>query len=234
MFFTLTKVAQFLILPPSGLMILMAIGFLMVGKKRILGTLCVASGFFLLYGMCISPVSNAMIEPLESRYAPLVDMKNIDAQAIVVLGGGVRDASVPGLGPEPAAYSLERLVYGVALYRKLKIPLLIVGGSGDPARPELREAEAMARTAVGIGVPVNDIQVEDAARNTLESAKAVKRLLKNSRIVLVTTARGEAQRFIAEGRAQAEKMKAEMLEQTDLTEDQRGMSSVIRQDGAVR
>jgi uncharacterized SAM-binding protein YcdF (DUF218 family) len=76
----------------------------------------------------------------------------------------------------------------VVLYRKLRIPLLFVGGCGDPGRPALREAEAMARTAISIGVPAKDIQVENSARNTLESAKAVKRLLKNSRVVLVTSA----------------------------------------------
>jgi uncharacterized SAM-binding protein YcdF (DUF218 family) len=188
MFFTLTRIVQALILPPSGLLILMAIGFLIVGKKRILGFLCIASGFLLLYGMCTSPVSDALIQPLESMYAPLVVTKDIDAQAIVVLSGGAREASVPGLEPEPGESSLERLVHGVVLYRKLRIPLLFVGGSGDPGRPALQEAEAMARTAISIGIPAKDIQVESSARNTFESAKAVKRLLKNSRVILVTSA----------------------------------------------
>ncbi len=188
MFFTLTRIVQALILPPSGLLILMAIGFLIVGKKRVLGMLCIASGFLLLYGLCISPVSNAIIQPLESLYAPFVDTKNIDVQSIVVLSGGARDAAVPGLEPEPDDDSLERLVYSVALYRELRIPLLFVGGSGDPGRPDLLEAEAMARTAISIGVPAKDIVVESTARNTLESAKAVKRLVKGRRIILVTSA----------------------------------------------
>jgi len=188
MFFTLSRVIQSLILPPSGLLIIMAIGFLIVGKKRIIGILCIASSFLLLYGLCISPVSNAIIQPLESMYVPFVDSKNIDVNAIVVLSGGARDVAVPGLSPEPDTFSLERLVYGVALYRKLRIPLLLVGGSGDPGRPDLLEAEAMARTAISIGVPPKDIVVESNARNTLESAKAVKRLLRSGRIILVTSA----------------------------------------------
>ena len=188
MFFTLTRIIQSLILPPSGLLILMAIGFLIVGKKRILGSICIASGFFLLYGMCISPVSDAIIQPLENLYAPLVDAKNIGAQTIVVLSGGVRDASVPGLGPEPDDVSLERLIHGVVLYRKLRIPLMFVGGSGDPGRPDLKEADAMAHNAIGLGVPAQDIHIENSARNTLESAKAMKRLLKGNRIILVTSA----------------------------------------------
>jgi uncharacterized SAM-binding protein YcdF (DUF218 family) len=188
MFFTLARIAQSLILPPSGPLILMAVGFLIVGKKRILGILCVASGFFLLYGLCINPVSNALIRPLESMYPPFVNMKNIDAQTIVVLSGGVRDVSVPGLDPEPGSFSLERLVHGVALYRKLRIPLMFVGGSGDPGRPGLKEADAMAQTSISLGVPAQDIRVESSARNTLESAKEVKRLLTSTRIILVTSA----------------------------------------------
>ncbi len=132
MFFTLARITQSLILPPSGLLILMAIGFLIVGKKRILGVLCIASGFILLYGVCIDPVSTALIKPLESAYPPLRDTEKIDAKAIVVLGGGVRDVSWLGLEAQPGFYSLERMVKGVELYKKTHIPLMFVGGSGAP------------------------------------------------------------------------------------------------------
>lgn len=188
MFFTLEKITQFLILPPSGLLILMAIGFLIVGKKRILGVLCIASGFILLYGMCINPVSDALIKPLESAYPPLRDTEKINARAIVVLGGGVRDVSWLGLGAQPGFYSLERMVKGVELYWKTHIPLMFVGGSGDPARPDLKEATAMAHTAMSLGVPGRDIRIENNAKNTLESAKALKRVLNGDRIILVTSA----------------------------------------------
>jgi uncharacterized SAM-binding protein YcdF (DUF218 family) len=188
MSYTILRIAQSLILPPSGLLILMAVGFLIVEKRRILGFLCIASGFFLLYALCLGPVSDALIRPLENMYPPLTDTGNIHARAIVVLSGGVRDPSLPGLEPEPADASLERLVQGVVLYRKLRIPLVFVGGSGDPARPELKEADAMAHTALGLGVPARFIHVENSARNTLESARALKRLLESSRVILVTSA----------------------------------------------
>jgi uncharacterized SAM-binding protein YcdF (DUF218 family) len=50
------------------------------------------------------------------------------------------------------------------------------------------EAEAMARAATELGVPRRDIIVEGTARNTQESARAVKRVLKSKRIFLVTSA----------------------------------------------
>jgi uncharacterized SAM-binding protein YcdF (DUF218 family) len=65
---------------------------------------------------------------------------------------------------------------------------MFVGGSGDPSKPGLKEADAMARTSISIGVPAQDIRVENSARNTLESAKQVKRLLAGGRIILVTSA----------------------------------------------
>jgi uncharacterized SAM-binding protein YcdF (DUF218 family) len=100
----------------------------------------------------------------------------------------VRDLSWIGLGPEPSETSLERTVQGVLLYRAKRIPLVVVGGSGDPARPDLREADAMARVASGLGVPKRDIIIEKKARNTIESAKAVKTMFPGKRIILVTSA----------------------------------------------
>jgi len=187
MFFVFTKVVQHLVLPPSGLLLLMLAGFLIVKKNRKVGGLLIASGAVLLYLMSLHLVSGALLRPLEKSHPPLMQPP-VDARAIVVLGGGVRDLSWIGLGPEPSETSLERTVQGVLLYRAKRIPLVVVGGSGDPARPDLREADAMARVASGLGVPKRDILIEKKARNTIESAKAVKTMFPGKRIILVTSA----------------------------------------------
>jgi uncharacterized SAM-binding protein YcdF (DUF218 family) len=84
--------------------------------------------------------------------------------------------------------SLERLVAGVKLYKELHIPLVIIGGNGNPFEQGVKEAEAMGRIANGIGVPDKDIITENTPRNTLESASAAKKLIKGNRIILVTSA----------------------------------------------
>jgi uncharacterized SAM-binding protein YcdF (DUF218 family) len=187
MFFVLSKVLLYLILPPSGILLLMAVGFLIVKKKRTAGWVLIIAGFLLLYGLSTGPVMNSLVLPLEAKYPPLKDGA-IHADAIVVLSGGVRDLSWIGLDPEPSDFSLERMVKGVILYRVSRRPLVITGGSGSLIHSEISEADAMARTALDLGVSGRDMVIENKSRNTLESARAVRNLLKGNRIILVTSA----------------------------------------------
>jgi uncharacterized SAM-binding protein YcdF (DUF218 family) len=182
------RILQSLILPPASLLLLMAAGFVIRGVCRTCGRLLIAAGFILLYLVCISPVSDALIKPLESAYPPLrVAQKGMKADAIVVLGGGVRDPGWLGIDPVPSEIALERVVAGVALARIISLPVVMVGGE-DPQKPGITEADAMARAATGLGLPDRDLVVVGKAQNTLESADAVKNRLAGRRIVLVTSA----------------------------------------------
>jgi uncharacterized SAM-binding protein YcdF (DUF218 family) len=86
------KFLQRLVLPPASLLLLLLFGFLLLRSRRNLGRLFIAIGFLLLYGLSISPVSSALIAPLERDFRP-VDVKRVKADVIVVLGGGTRDRS---------------------------------------------------------------------------------------------------------------------------------------------
>lgn len=182
------RTLQSLLLPPAGLLLLMALGFVIMIICRTFGRLLVASGFILLYLVSIDPVGDALIRPLERAYNPLsAAPKDRKADVIVVLGGGVRDLAWAGLDPEPSEMSLERVVAAVRLYRSAHLPLVVVGG-GDPSKPDISEADSMARAASGLGVPRRDLIVIENARNTLESAAAAWERLKGERIILVTSA----------------------------------------------
>jgi len=185
--FMFLKLLQRLVLPPASILLLLLFGFLLVRYRRNLGRLFLSTGFLLLYGLSISPVSSALIAPLERDFQPL-NAKLVKADVIVVLGGGTRDRSWLGLKPDPAEESLKRVVAAVTLYKALHIPVLLTGGSGDLAQSQLSDADAMARTALDLGVLEKDIRIETMSRNTLESAKAVKGMIKVNRIVLVTSA----------------------------------------------
>ncbi len=190
MMFTLTKVLQLLLLPPGIFLILMAVGFFIRKDCRLLGRLLMVSGYLLLYLSSISPVAGALIRPLESTYAPLKETPvTIKADIIVVLGGGVRDLSWLGLAPDPSETGIERVVQGVRLYRSTHIPLMMVGGNGNPGKEDdISEAGAMSRVAKSLGVPERELTIIGKARNTLESAEAVRQRLKGNRIILVTSA----------------------------------------------
>jgi uncharacterized SAM-binding protein YcdF (DUF218 family) len=187
MSFMFLKFIQRLVLPPASILLLLLSGFLLIRFRRNLGSLCIAIGFLLLYGLSISPVSSALIAPLERDLRP-VNAKLVKADVIVVLGGGTRDRSWLGLKPEPAEESLKRVAAAVSLYKTLHLPVLLTGGTGDFAQSQLSDADAMARTALDLGVPEKDIRIEHMSRNTLESARAVKGMTKGNHIVLVTSA----------------------------------------------
>ncbi len=170
-------------------MLLVAAGFAVKIICRGFGRLLIASGFALLYLVSISPVSDALIRPLERAYPPLdVTRKAKNADAIIVLGGGVRDLTWLGLAAEPSEMSLERVVAAVRLSHTEHLPLVLVGGNGDASKTGVSEAESMARAAAGLGVPRRDLIVIGKAQNTLESATAVRDRLKGKRIILVTSA----------------------------------------------
>lgn len=186
--FIFLKTALSLILPPASLVIIMAAGFLVVGSRRVLGRLLIAVGFFLLYLLSISPVSDALLKPIETISPPWKD-EPVKAGAIVVLGGGVKDLTWPKLPCEPSSTSKERVVRGVMIYRKHPLPLVFMGGNGDPSGTTVcTDADAMERTALELGVPARDVKVENKSRNTLESALALKNVIKGNSIILVTAA----------------------------------------------
>lgn len=201
MVFIFMKVLMQLLLPPSGILILIVAGFLLLRSHRIAGRLFIACGFLLLYLLSIGPVADALIRPLEASYPPLKE-EPVRAKTIVVLGGGVNDLSWIGLASEPAEASRARLIAGIKLHRSLHLPLIFSGGSGDPRNPAASDAEAMGREAMALGFSDRDLTLETKSRNTLENAKAVRNILNGGRIILVTSAshmRRAAAMFRAQG-----------------------------------
>jgi uncharacterized SAM-binding protein YcdF (DUF218 family) len=199
--FVITKIIVSLISPPASPLIIMALGFIIIRAHRVLGRLMVAAGFFLLYAFSIGPVSQALLKPLETGFAIEKEGRG-KGDAIVVLGGGVRDLSWLGQTFEPSSSTLERVVKGITIYRKLHLQLVFVGGSGDLSRTSGPDADAMAHIARELGVPARDIMVENKSRNTVEGARALKNVIKGTDIILVTSAshlRRASAMFIKQG-----------------------------------
>jgi uncharacterized SAM-binding protein YcdF (DUF218 family) len=185
--FVITKTLLSLIIPPASLIIIMLLGLLIIGCCRGFGKLLVFLGIAGLYCLSISPVSDALLKPLESYSPPLRD-ERIQAQAIVILGSGTMDLSWAGLRAGLPAEAEARVVQGIALYRRYHIPLVMVGGIGNPATSKLPDADVMGPLARSLGVPAKDILLENKSRNTLEGARALSSQVRARRIILVTSA----------------------------------------------
>jgi uncharacterized SAM-binding protein YcdF (DUF218 family) len=105
-----------------------------------------------------------------------------------VPGGGAVDLAWLGAEPTPNSETAMRLVKGVEIAKRLRVPLIVTGGNGEPFATTITEGGVMARAAYDMGMPKKSVIVESEARNTLENSHAVRKLLKKNRIVLVTSA----------------------------------------------
>lgn len=91
------------------------------------------------------------------------------ADVILILGASVW----PDERPSPIL--LSRVQAGVALYKQGYAPRIIVSGGLGKLPPS--EAEVMRRVAVGMGVPPDDILMEDQSHSTMANIRNSARIM---------------------------------------------------------
>jgi len=158
-------------------------------RRYALGRWLLFVGILLFYILGITPTGVALLRPLELRYAPF-DGQGHSYDAVVVLSGGIRGEPQTGTTTILGTHSLDRLVCGMRLVRNGAAPILVVsGGAGHPFGPAKPEADTMREFAIEFGIPPSAILTEGRSRTTVGNAVEVRRLLPNTRrIVLVTDA----------------------------------------------
>ena len=139
---------------------------------------------FLFYFLSTAPVATLLFKGLE-WYEPLDIARCADAQAIVVLGGGMPRMTPEYEGLQLTAQSLERIRYAAMVHRQCGLPILTSGGGIPP------EAKTMA------DILVSDYDLETRWQDmdsltTWENAEYSYRILSREfdtdhpRVVLVT------------------------------------------------
>jgi uncharacterized SAM-binding protein YcdF (DUF218 family) len=134
--------------------------------------------------------SNWLIGETEARY-PAVPVQALpQAQALVVLGGGMRAATwaqpLPGMSA-----AADRVWHAARLYHAGKAPLLVLSGGNNPRANLTSEAVAMRVLLHDLGVPDGAMLLEHKSRTTQENARFTAALLKQrgiDHILLVTSA----------------------------------------------
>jgi uncharacterized SAM-binding protein YcdF (DUF218 family) len=189
--FLLSKLLP-LLLYPLGLGLSLALAGLL-GRRRRWGPWLGAGGLGLIWLFAMPLTSRQLIWGLEERAAALVPAPIPQADAVVVLGGGLRPPLPPRAGVEVAEGG-DRLLTGVQLLRQLRAPLLVTSGGqvsftdNDPAPPEALWARDLAEQ---LGVPPDRILLNPGSRNTTEEARDIGELGRRRgwrRILLVTSA----------------------------------------------
>jgi len=179
-------IAAFL-LPPLNLLLISLAGLLLWHKRLRLARILLGSAFVLLWLLSTPFVADSLLQTLEGTPLTLTD-KSPPADAIVVLGGGTYFHAPEYAGDTVSSSSLLRLRYAAKLYRDLKKPILLTGGT--PRKNSISEAEQMGLVLEReFNIPVQ--WKEEESDNTFESARHSYRILRKSgisRIYLVTHA----------------------------------------------
>lgn len=149
-------------------------------------------GIGLIWLFALPITSRQLIWGLEEQAAALTPSPLPRADAVVVLGGGLRPALPPRRGVEVAEGG-DRLLTGLRLLRRGQAPLLVTSGgavsfnANDPAPPEALSARGLA---LELGGRPGQILVNPTSRTTAEEAAHIGALGRQQgwrRILLVTS-----------------------------------------------
>jgi uncharacterized SAM-binding protein YcdF (DUF218 family) len=172
------------VLPPGGPLVLVALGLLAWRRWPRFGRGLAAAGAAALWLCSLPIVANGLVTALAGAGA--VDIAAARrADAIVILGGGVRSQALEYGGDTLGRLTLERVRYGAYLARETGLPVLVTGGAPEPG---VRAEADLMREALEREYRLPVRWSDERARNTRENAANAARLLKaenKRRIVLV-------------------------------------------------
>jgi uncharacterized SAM-binding protein YcdF (DUF218 family) len=149
-----------------------------------LGRAFLWTGLVVLLALSLGPVSGLLLWLANDSSAVRIEDARM-AQAVVILGGGVRRDAPEYGGDTLGRLTLERVRYGAKLARETGLPVLVAGGTvlGDTATEASLMRAALERE---FNIPVR--WVEEKSRNTHENARFAAAILKRDgvkRVVLV-------------------------------------------------
>jgi uncharacterized SAM-binding protein YcdF (DUF218 family) len=187
--FLFKKIVGNLLMPLSVIVVVTVVGLALLWffRRQKTGARLVTFGCLLLYVFSFSFIADRILLPLENDYKPLTVSEELTSIPwVVVLGGGQTSDSAFPAAMRLTSGSLSRLVEGIRIYREtIGSRLLLSGGTvfGD-----MPEARTMALVAEDLGVPVSDILMETASRDTKDQALNIATVVGDERFILVTTA----------------------------------------------
>jgi uncharacterized SAM-binding protein YcdF (DUF218 family) len=168
-------VAKALVLPPTGPLLLAVSGLLLLRRRPRMGRAFAWLGVASLLVLSVPIVALQLHRAIDDTPPFLAPMGRA-AQAIVILGSGVRHEAPEYGGDTLGPSTLERVRYGARVARLTGLPVLVAGGTVHRGTPEAQ----LMRDALEqeFGVPVR--WVEDRSRNTHENAGRAAAILEHA------------------------------------------------------
>lgn len=151
---------------------------------RLIALISILLMIFIFTGLGVK----TLVLPLENYYTE-DNYQLINKMPVVVLGGGI-NYNIPDKKGELSQSSLERLVRGYKLQKKLGSSIIYSGGIAV-GQTDISEAEIASKWLKEMEVPDEKIIKEEHARTTYENGLYVKKWMKNNNvdnIYLITSA----------------------------------------------
>ena len=125
--------------------------------------------------------------PLEREWPIIAAEDQSNADAIVVLGGGISQQR-EGFPTPDLKQGADRAWYAAKLYAAGKAPIVVTSNAGAERCDNI--------LLMDFGVPGSAIKLETSARNTEENAKFVAKMLGNNKKILLVTSAWHMRRSI--------------------------------------
>jgi len=180
MLFVLRKLVEALLLP-VGISVLLIIAGIAFRRRWI--AVC---GVVTLYAFSTPIVGSLLILPLERAYEPKEVAASPDADAIVVLSGGVvRGILAPGV---QWGRSANRYFAGFDLAVAGKAKFIVFSGAAADDSDGPSQGAILRQVAIGHGIPPERVILVGSALTTEDEARAVSEMPNVHTILLVTSA----------------------------------------------
>ena len=181
--FLLEKFISNLLISPALFIIIVLIGATLMDRfnfekfKRVF--IIVSIGFYLI---SIRPAKELLVRVIEpQKTSTATEIRT--SEVYVLLGGGITEGTPLGDIPTDSAYS--RIVETAILYNKYPKKIIITGGRVyDKDSPS--ESSVYRDVLVSLGVPREDMILEEESRNTFENALFTKKILDEREINSIT------------------------------------------------
>lgn len=182
MFFILSKILDFILQPICWIFILLVFAYYSRFPKRLI-TITIGLLLLLTNGWFVNQCYLAYESPQKQI--------NQTYQWCIILGGGMMRSGAGYRTGETA----DRFIQPLLLYRQGKIKKLLITGGNVTIKglkiDDTQESKKVKEVLIAMGVAVNDIYLEEQARNTHENATYTKQVLKPylaEKMLLVTSA----------------------------------------------
>jgi uncharacterized SAM-binding protein YcdF (DUF218 family) len=173
--FLIKKILAALVLPPTGPLILAFLGLALLKARPGLGRGLAWLAALTLLALCLPIVSDSLLRTV-SHGGALDFAQARNAQAVVILAGGVRRNAVEFGGDTLGRLSLDRVRYGAVVARKTQLPVLVTGGVVFAGVPEA----ALMKVSLENEFHVHVRWAEVSSRNTRENAVKSAEILRAS------------------------------------------------------